>query len=588
LTLILVACSKTTFTVTFDVDGEGSESIEVEKNSLVTRPADPVKTGYDFIDWYEDADKTKTWDFASKKVGENVTIYAKFEIKKFNVTFDTDDGTPVDGQLIEYNSLVCEPSKPTKEGYDFVGWFKDAAKTIPWNFQTDEITANTIIYAKWSLKEGLFPKGGLREQIDENNPRILNKVYVSTKSALQSKAKGLEPGTAVIIEDGTYDGVVLSPEANGTKENPIFYIAKNPGKVKFTGEARIEIKGNYNIISGIEFTNGSPKYDSGIIVIRGSYNRINNIKVTNFNGSFTKSNWITLKGQYNVLDNSTFSGKSHKGPLLNIMREDDSPNYHYIHHNHFLDFASGLEENEWETIRIGTSVTSRSSSFTVVENNLFERTNGEIEVISVKAGENLIKGNTFIEVEGLVTLRHGIKNIVEDNVFLTNSITDGGGIRFFDGEHIIRNNYIEGVRTSASFRGGIIIHSGNNSIGKTTSKSGQWTAFNTLIENNTLIDCERSFVYEGKYPHAPENITFRNNLVFAENKEVVFEGITLVNPIYDNEHYCGASLGIELKDGIFFSQEAPILSTVNGLKLHSEFGARDLNVLNNKNAGCLF
>ena len=199
MTLILVACSKTTFTVTFDVDGEGSESIEVEKNSLVTRPADPVKTGYDFIDWYEDADKTKTWDFASKKVGENVTIYAKFEIKKFNVTFDTDDGTPVDGQLIEYNSLVCEPSKPTKEGYDFVGWFKDAAKTIPWNFQTDEITANTIIYAKWSLKEGLFPKGGLREQIDENNPRILNKVYVSTKSALQSKAKGLEPGTAVII-----------------------------------------------------------------------------------------------------------------------------------------------------------------------------------------------------------------------------------------------------------------------------------------------------------------------------------------------------------------------------------------------------
>ena len=124
----------------------------------------------------------------------------------------------------------------TKEGYDFVGWFRITAKTIPWNFL---LLLIPLFMRNGVWKKGLFPKGGLREQIDENNPHILNKVYVSTKSALQSKVKGLEPGTAVIIEDGTYDGVVLSPEANGTKENPIFYIAKNPGKVKFTGEARI-------------------------------------------------------------------------------------------------------------------------------------------------------------------------------------------------------------------------------------------------------------------------------------------------------------------------------------------------------------
>jgi uncharacterized repeat protein (TIGR02543 family) len=160
LVFILVACSIATYTITFDVDGgESIESIKVEENALVTRPNDPVKTGYDFIEWYEDADKTEIWNFSSKKVLKNITIYAKFSIQKFNVTFDVDGGSQVDEQRIDYNTVVNEPLTPTKARHDFIGWYKDALKLSEWNFLTEKVTKNTTIYAKWAIaKEGCFDK----------------------------------------------------------------------------------------------------------------------------------------------------------------------------------------------------------------------------------------------------------------------------------------------------------------------------------------------------------------------------------------------------------------------------------------------
>ena len=40
------------------------------------------------------------------------------------------------------------PESPTREGYIFVGWYKDAALTKPW--QTNEqVSADTKLYARW-------------------------------------------------------------------------------------------------------------------------------------------------------------------------------------------------------------------------------------------------------------------------------------------------------------------------------------------------------------------------------------------------------------------------------------------------------
>ena len=60
---------------------------------------------------------------------------------------------------------------------------------------------------------------------------------------------------------------------------------------------------------------------------------------------------------------------------------------------------------------------SNVNNFTLVENNVFDKCNGEVEIISVKSGSNTLKGNTFIESRGTLTLRHGNGNKILENVF---------------------------------------------------------------------------------------------------------------------------------------------------------------------------
>ena len=75
---------------------------------------------------------------------------------------------------------------------------------------------------------------------------------------------------------------------------------------------------------------------------------------------------------------------------------------------------------------------------------------GEIEIISIKSGKNIVRGNTFVNNEGLVTLRHGTQSIIENNIFLLEGKKNGGGVRVYDKGHTIRNNYFSGIRSSSS------------------------------------------------------------------------------------------------------------------------------------------
>lgn len=89
----------------------------------------------------------------------------------------------------------------------------------------------------------------------------------------------------------------------------------------------------------------------------------------------------------------------------------DKPNYHRIDHNYFGE-RSALGVNGGETIRIGTSTWSMFDSFTVVENNIFDKCDGETEIISNKSCKNIIQKNLFFECDGTLTLRHGNNNEV--------------------------------------------------------------------------------------------------------------------------------------------------------------------------------
>lgn len=67
------------------------------------------------------------------------------------VTFEENGGSAVtDITGLAYNSTITAPANPTKTGYTFDGWYKEAACTNQWNFSSDKVTENITLYAKWT------------------------------------------------------------------------------------------------------------------------------------------------------------------------------------------------------------------------------------------------------------------------------------------------------------------------------------------------------------------------------------------------------------------------------------------------------
>ena len=142
-----------------------------------------------------------------------------------------------------------------------------------------------------------------------------------------------------------------------------------------------------------------------------------------------QDSWVNLYGKHNRLDNSYFAGKSNRGVTISVQLNDGDSleNHHRIDHTYFGP-RPALGSNGGETIRIGNSWSSLSDSLTVVEKNVFDRCDGEVEIVSNKSGGNVFRRNLFYESRGTLTLRHGNNNLVEDNVFLGNRVPHTGGI----------------------------------------------------------------------------------------------------------------------------------------------------------------
>ena len=148
------------YTVTFDFNtGKAStpKTEEVEYGSSVSKPTEPTHTGYTFGGWYTADGKEFTFDADGKStnpITDNITLYAKWEINKYTVTFDVDGQTDLISPVsVEHGKGVSKPdtSKLTKEGYTFDGWYTDANHTNKYALWGDSITRNTTFYARWNV-----------------------------------------------------------------------------------------------------------------------------------------------------------------------------------------------------------------------------------------------------------------------------------------------------------------------------------------------------------------------------------------------------------------------------------------------------
>ena len=85
---------------------------------------------------------------------DGYSIDAVASLPYCRVGFYTINGSSPANQYVVRNSTVTEPEAPTSEYYNFVGWYKDENCTDgkEWDFETDVVTQNTVLYAKWEPK----------------------------------------------------------------------------------------------------------------------------------------------------------------------------------------------------------------------------------------------------------------------------------------------------------------------------------------------------------------------------------------------------------------------------------------------------
>ena len=126
-----------------DGDSEYAKQV-LPSGTLATCPDTPATTpGCTFGGWNK-ADGT-AWDYASDKVTDNITLYAKWTANTYTITFDTAGGSEIAPITQDYGTNITAPADPTREGYTFTGWDRDIPTTMP--------AENITITAKWKDTE---------------------------------------------------------------------------------------------------------------------------------------------------------------------------------------------------------------------------------------------------------------------------------------------------------------------------------------------------------------------------------------------------------------------------------------------------
>ena len=123
-----------------DVFSEKSTYNDIEGK---TAAVNPVLTGDAHAD---SVILTYTFDFTGGSTGGGGGT------SRYTVSFESNGGSKVSNQTVTRNSVMKEPTAPTKENFDFDGWYSDKELKTKYDFSA-KVTKSFTLYAKWTEKD---------------------------------------------------------------------------------------------------------------------------------------------------------------------------------------------------------------------------------------------------------------------------------------------------------------------------------------------------------------------------------------------------------------------------------------------------
>lgn len=417
----------------------------------------------------------------------------------------------------------------------------------------------------------------------EANTSFQESVFVKTEQELKEAISAANPGTTIIMKNGYWRDIQIQFTGEGTANLPIVLKAEKAGEVIISGKSNLTLGGNYLIVDGLYFKEGYTPSTS-VIQFKASDSLIaNNVTVTNCVienytqlDRDTKDHWVEFWGRNNSLRHCYISGKSNTGPTIRVFLKGNEhiKNNHQIVYNYFGP-RPRKGGPHGETMQIGDSYTSMTPSYTNVSNNIFDRCNGEVEIISSKSNFNIFRNNVFYESEGSLVLRHGNYATIDANVFIGNDNSSNiGGIRVINTGHWITNNYFYKLK-GEEFRAPLAVMNG---IPKSPlNRYNQVT--DVVVAYNTWVDCAIPWSFgvgsnvdqsevlppsEIRSARA-ERMVLANNFIYSEQSYPILKLYDSIDGVRFKKNYFGGNAnditprpGIETTS-ITIEKKAPLL-----------------------------
>jgi hypothetical protein len=415
-------------------------------------------------------------------------------------------------------------------------------------------------------------------------------VIVRTAQELERALLNVQPGQVIEIADGEYDlgRPFYIRNKRATAEKPIIVRAQNRGQAIIAGNSSFWLdSSSYIVIDGLQFRTAQMS-SNGLRIQNSDHSRVTRSHFALVepigNKDDPSRHWLLINGfesTANRIDHNLFERKRTVGNFITIAGDDTRVAQHNrIDHNHFLDIMY-IGSGGNEAIRIGNSYTSTSDAYTIIERNLFERCNGEGEIISIKSGSNAIRYNTFLESEGAVTFRHGNNTSVYGNYFIGNGKPNTGGVRVYGADHKVYNNYFIGL-AGTGVRAALSL--GMADVENQVTVMDYWQVERLLVANNTFINNKANVgvVSTGSYSLAPKGVLMINNLFVTNTTDPVVNlqnspQITWVNNMV--QLGSGGTLGIAADTTEIRPTDLQLSQNTNGYYIDANSPAIDAAVL---------
>ena len=164
-------------------------------------------------------------------------------------------GTAPDNQEVADGGKVTKPANPTAGGYDFGGWYKEAACTNAWNFDSDTVSGgNVILYAKWTLKSTV--QNAINKINEIENPVVLTDAcknhITAARAAYDAVASGDKTAVSNYAKLTSAEARIAELQAAYDAAQPVVNAIDNIGPIisyPSSGDAIINARSLYNALT---------------------------------------------------------------------------------------------------------------------------------------------------------------------------------------------------------------------------------------------------------------------------------------------------------------------------------------------------